>query len=283
MSRPKCDGERPACSICRDRSTSCEYDTNAAETHTQALKRKFHELQSQKSAFEQVYEVLQKRSDEEAKEVYRRIRSGSDAASILRHVKYGDMLVQLALVPEARYRYEFPYLRDMPPFLRNIENPYLDSEVYAYTLRQTCTSQAPQPGQREPPQLPLPNADNGAGSVYGTGQRDPYLKPYLSATLVHPWMDSIKPSKWTAVSSDDGLMRKLLHDYFLYEYDWFTFFHKDSFLEDMATENPRFCSSLLVNAVLGIGCVSPPSLLVNADPTVADFFKALSPRAPRTH
>ncbi|KAL2178768.1 uncharacterized protein P884DRAFT_284140 [Thermothelomyces heterothallicus CBS 202.75] len=254
--KSKCDGERPACSICRDRGTRCEYDTNAAETHTQALKRKFHELQSQKSAYEQVYEVLQTRSEDEAKEVYRRIRTGSDAASILRHVNYGDVLVQLALVPEARYRYEFPYLLEMPPFLRNLDNPYLDSEVYDYTLRQTPTptTQVPQAGQRQPQQLPSPETANGAGSVYGTGQRDPYLKPYLSATLVHPWMDSIKPSKWTAVSSDDGLMRKLLHDFFLFEYDWFTFFHKDSFLEDMATQNPRFCSPLLVNALLCLGC-----------------------------
>jgi hypothetical protein len=251
----QCDGERPICSICRDRNTVCEFDTNKAETHTQALKRKYNELQSQKSAFEQVYEVLQTRPEQEADEVFRRIRRGADAGSILRHVKYGDMLVQLALVPEARYRYEFPYLPDMPPFLRQPDNPYLQSEVYECALRGSPDPSHPPGHQAHQPRL-LPDAPNATDSPYGTGQQDPYFKPYLSATVVHPLLESVKPSKWTAVSGDDCLMRKLLHDYFLFEYDWFTFFHKDYFLEDMASKTHRFCSPLLVNAVLSVGCVS---------------------------
>lgn len=251
----QCDGERPKCAICRDRGTVCEFDTNAAETHTQALKRKYSELQSQKTAFEQIYDVLQTRTDKEAEEVFQRIRRGADVGSILRHVNYGDVLVQLALVPEARYRYEFPYLSDMPQFLRRPDNPYLDSEVYECALRGSRD-----PAHTQPQQHPLPpnagNEGSSSASVYWRGQRDPYLKPYLSATVVHPWLGSVKPSRWTTVSSDDGLMRKLVHDYLLFEYDWFTFFHKDYFLEDMAAERPRFCSELLVNAVLCVGCVS---------------------------
>lgn len=218
------------------------------------MKRKYNELQSQKSAFEEVYEVLQTRSEREAEEVYRRIRRGADAGSILRHVNYGDVLVQLALVPEARYRYEFPYLPDMPPFLRRPDNPYLDSEVYACALRD------PPDHGRRPPQI-LPDMRNDSSPTAGTELRDPYLKPYSSAAIVHPWLDSVKPSRWTNVSTDDSLMRKLLHDYLLYDYDWFSFFHKDYFLEDMATENQRFCSRLLVNAVLCIGSVSFRSIL----------------------
>ncbi|KAK4128133.1 hypothetical protein N657DRAFT_564260 [Parathielavia appendiculata] len=250
--KSKCDGERPICSICRDRNTVCEFDTNKAETHTQALKRKYNELQSQKSAFEQVYDLLQTRPDKEADELFRRIRRGADAGAILRHVNYGDMLVQLALIPEARYRYEFPYLPDMPPFLRQFDNPYLDSEVYECALRGS-PEPSHQPRQHAHQRL-LPDTRNGADWAYGAGQRDPYLKPYLSATVVHPLLDSVKPSKWTAVSKDDCLMRKLLHDYLLFDYDFFTFFQKDYFLEDMASETHRFCSSLLVNAVLCMGC-----------------------------
>ncbi len=251
----QCDGERPKCSICRDRGTACEFDTKAAETHTQALKRKYNELQLEKSTFEQIYDVLQTRSDQEAEEVFRRIRRGTDATSILRHVNYGDVLVQLALVPEARFRFEFPYLPDMPPYLRRSDNPYLDSEVYDCALR--GTPNAPHQPRHQQQRL-LPDPRNG------NGQRDPYLKPYMSATVVHPWLDSVKPSRWTTVSSDDALMRKILHDYFLFEYDWFTFFQKDYFLEDMATENQRFCSQLLVNTLLCHGCVSDCCLCVAA-------------------
>ncbi|KAK3899213.1 hypothetical protein C8A05DRAFT_46654 [Staphylotrichum tortipilum] len=240
--KSRCDGDRPTCSICRERGTPCEYDTKETETHTQALKRKYTELQTQKSVFEQVYEVLQTRPEKDAVEVFQRIRRGTDAGSVLRHVNHGDILIQLALVPEARYRYEFPYLPDMPSFLRQSSNPYLDSDVYEYSLRGT-PDPAPQQAHQQPQQAPRDGPE-----------RDPYLKPYLSATVVDPWLDSVQPSKWTTVSCDDSLMRKVLHDYFLFEYDWFTYFHKDYFLEDMATENKRFCSSLLANAVLCVGC-----------------------------
>ncbi len=244
---PQCDGDRPTCSICRDRGTACEYDTNETETHTQALKRKYTELQSQKSVFEQVYEVLQTRPEKDAVEVFQRIRRGTDAGSVLRHVNHGDILIQLALVPEARYRYGFPYLPDMPAFLREMSNPYLDSEVYEYSLRGTPDPAPQQQAHKQPKQEPQDGSE-----------RDPYLKPYSSAVVVDPWLDSVQPSKWTTVSCDDSLLRKILHDYFLFEYDWFTYFHKDYFLEDMAAENKRFCSSLLVNAVLCVGCVSVP-------------------------
>ncbi|KAL2261349.1 hypothetical protein VTK26DRAFT_4346 [Humicola hyalothermophila] len=249
--KSKCDGGRPRCSICRDRGTVCEFDTNAEETHTQALKRKYHELQVQKSTFEQIYNVLQSRPEQEAEEVFRRIRTGADASSILRHVNYGDVLVQLALVPEARFRYEFPYIPEMPPYLCRPDNQYLYSEVYEFALRQH--SDGPQRTGHSQQRL-LPDSPTDTSFVDGAGHRDPYLKPYLSAKVIHPWLDSVKPSKWTVVSKDDALMRRILHDYFLFEYDAFTFFHKDYFLEDMATGNPGFCSQLLVNAILCLGC-----------------------------
>ena len=206
--------------------------------------------------------MLQSRPEQEAGEVYRRIRRGDDAESILRHVKHGDLLVQLSLVPEARFRYEFPYLPDMPPFLRHPENLYLGTEVYQYPLRGPPGS-SDQPGhhaghQQRALSSPWSVAADASGSVGGTGaaQRDPYLKPYQFATVAHPWLDSVRPSRWTTVSSDDNLMKKILHDFFLFEYDWFSFVHMDYFLEDMATMKRRFCSPLLVNALLCLGCVS---------------------------
>jgi hypothetical protein len=84
-----------------------------------------------------------------------------------------------------------------------------------------------------------------------------YLRPVHAASIVDPRMDEIIPSKWTTVNADDDLMRTLIRAYFLYEYDWFTFFHKDYFLDDMLAGSSTFCSPLLVNAILAVGCVSP--------------------------
>jgi hypothetical protein len=51
-------------------------------------------------------------------------------------------------------------------------------------------------------------------------------------------------------------MKDLLAAYFTREYHLLPVFPKDQFLEDMANMKTGCCSSLLVNAVLGYGCVS---------------------------
>jgi hypothetical protein len=73
------------------------------ETHSQALKRKYTQLVQQKTVYEQIFETLQTRPLAEAEEIYKRIRAGADADSVLQHVQGGDVLLQLALVPGTRY------------------------------------------------------------------------------------------------------------------------------------------------------------------------------------
>lgn len=242
----QCNGERPRCSVCRDRQTECEFDTNVTETHTQALKRKFVELQNQKTTFEQLFEVLQTRPEQDAVQIFKRIRGGADIHTVLRYVNYGDPLVQLSVVPESRFRFEFPFSTEMPPLLLQPDNPYLHSDIYELALVRVSEAKK---------RLPSP-ASSSMSSPDAGPQNDPYVKPFYSAAVLDEWPDSIKPSRWTNVSTDDGLMRKLLHEYFLHEYEGFTFFHKDFFLQDMARQEQRFCSALLANAVLCAGCVS---------------------------
>jgi hypothetical protein len=60
------------------------------------------------------------------------------------------------------------------------------------------------------------------------------------------------------VSSNDLLLRKLLESYFMFQYPWEFIFQKDYFLEDMVSGSTRFCSPILVNALLAKACVSDP-------------------------
>jgi hypothetical protein len=123
------------CSTCSGRGTNCEYRAFSAETHSQALKRKFGELQGNLNAYEELFDILRSRSKLEAFNILHRIRSGADVYTVLRHVKDGDLLLQLSLVPETRYRYEFPYIADMPAFLEVPDNPYLSSLIYENTFK----------------------------------------------------------------------------------------------------------------------------------------------------
>ncbi|KAK3496731.1 uncharacterized protein B0T23DRAFT_63586 [Neurospora hispaniola] len=269
--KSKCNGTRPRCSACHDRGTDCEYDTNVAETHAQALKRKYDELQNSKSAAEKVFEILQTRDEKEAEEVFQRIRRGADPAAILRHITFGNALIELALGPETGYRYEFPYLPDMPAFLQRHDNVYLDSEVYACVLRRSAPgipavnaqhrqhlTHPPLSGSQQQPYCTVATAGRSINPYVAHGSAvdlhsDPYHKPYHSATVENSRLEKMQPSQWTSVSTDDALLRKFLHDYIMYDYGWNYFLHLDYFLDDMANGRHRFCSRLLVNAVLCIG------------------------------
>jgi hypothetical protein len=75
---------------------------------------------------------------------------------------------------------------------------------------------------------------------------------------------------WTSVTSDDDLVRKLLGIYFQFEYPRNRFFAKEPFLDDLANGEMRFCSPLLVNAILANAAVSLPCeiLRVVANPEI---------------
>ncbi|KAK4168745.1 fungal-specific transcription factor domain-containing protein [Cladorrhinum sp. PSN259] len=64
----------------------------------------------------------------------------------------------------------------------------------------------------------------------------------------------IQTPTWTEITSDPGLVQHLLALYFCWEYPTFASLSKEHFLRDFADGRPRFCSSILVNALLALGC-----------------------------
>ena len=191
-------------------------------------------------------------STEEALEIVGRVKAGQDIEAILAHVRDGNLLLQLRLVPESRFRYELPYMSEMPAFLLAGGSPYFESLIYEVASLHSSRSQ-PQ-GTAAASVARLPMFPREAGDLEHQSQ---YLKPYHAAELVEPLLEKAKPSLWTSVSKDDGFMRALLGAYFAHEYHSFPVFHKDYFLENMASQQTSHCcSSLLVNATLAFACVS---------------------------
>ncbi|WKT53779.1 hypothetical protein QSH57_004363 [Fusarium oxysporum f. sp. vasinfectum] len=81
-----------------------------------------------------------------------------------------------------------------------------------------------------------------------------FVKPHHAAEVIIPWLDSVEPSRWTSVCSNNILMGKILRANFLHKYEWFTFLHKDYFFQNMAAARQRFCSPLLVNSLFALAC-----------------------------
>ncbi|KAI2615137.1 hypothetical protein GGR54DRAFT_642636 [Hypoxylon sp. NC1633] len=233
--KSKCSAERPRCSVCIERQTPCEYTTLPTETHLRAQKRKLTDLEMKCQAYEDLFGILRSRPDNETAQVLNRLRSGDDVQTIVSAVQDGDLLLQLAFKPDLRFRYEFPYLRDMPLHLSQWHNPYLESILYEKTgILWTL-----------PPAYldALKNVENEVQKMY--------LVPYHTVELDDPRISSMNVSSWTKVSSDNAMLRVLLQIYFVFDFPFHPFFHKDLFLEDMLAGNRRFCSPLLVNAILG--------------------------------
>lgn len=84
------------------------------------------------------------------------------------------------------------------------------------------------------------------------------------------------PTTWTEISSDRSLVQHLLALYFCWEYPTFASLSKEHFLKDFHSGRPRYCSSILVNALLALGCrfSTQPSTRANPDDpyTSGDHF-----------
>ncbi|KAH7130570.1 hypothetical protein B0J11DRAFT_523464 [Dendryphion nanum] len=218
--KTKCDGGRPKCIVCLSRNSVCQYIETARK-----------QMQQKAQASDELLEMMKSLAEPDAIDILRRIRAGTDPQAIVDQIRDGDLLLQLALVPETSRRYEFPYLSEMPAFLLTTDNPYLRSPIYetSFGLQSSICEHA-------------------------------YSKPLHAAEVIDPLIDNATTGKWTSVISNDSLLRQLLKSFFQYAYlEWFPF-HKDLFLSDMATGRTRFCSSLLVNAVLANASYSHANL-----------------------
>jgi len=112
--KTKCNTERPSCSICLKRNTTCNYIAGPSETHSQAWKRKYHELEDSKTPYEELFDMLKVLPERDALGVLYRIRAGDDIGTIISHVKEGNLLLHISNSPETR----------------SMDSRYLDSLFY---------------------------------------------------------------------------------------------------------------------------------------------------------
>ncbi|CAL3970830.1 unnamed protein product [Diplocarpon coronariae] len=81
---------------------------------------------------------------------------------------------------------------------------------------------------------------------------------------------------WTSVTNDGAFVEHLMSLYFCWEYPTLASLNKEHFLKDMKAGNPRYCSPLVVNALLAVGCRFSDQPEARTDPkdkdTAGDAF-----------
>ncbi|KAL7903952.1 hypothetical protein GGI35DRAFT_484919 [Trichoderma velutinum] len=217
----KCTGHRPICEACKTRQIACKYDSvSREETNTAVLRRKLEDEEAKTNASEELFTALQTYSEEDAMAMYCRLHQGVDPGDVLGQ--------QLSVTREASKQYycPFPDHDRMPTRLETSDSPYLKSLLFRAAFDKEKSENLPKM----------------------------YQKPYHVAELFEPLIDRVKPSEWTNVTNDDFLMRMLLRAYILHEYPSFPIFQKDILFQAMIELDRKYCSPLLVNALLAEAC-----------------------------
>ncbi|PVH95428.1 putative C6 transcription factor [Periconia macrospinosa] len=253
LRKTRCNGGRPKCKVCIERNTTCHYRPTAYQN----VGHKYDELKAQKTRYEELLDLIISVSEPEAQGILARLRSGASPETLLSHAATGDALLQLALAPETRYRYDFPYIKEMPESLFTNSNPYLQSSVYEFmAINPVSRSAVVGEDVTQPCTLlatsKIPQLQNVDRETYESA----YLKPFHAAEVIDPLLSNAKFSLWTTVCDNEVLMRNLFSTWLLCEYQFTAIFQKDLFLEDMVSQREEFCSSLLVNIILGYSCIS---------------------------
>ena len=130
------------------------------------------------------------------------------------------------------------------------------------------------PSTRGPPQSRVGSWVENVNLPHGPdGQRYRGLDQVLAPEV--PEM-KVPAGTWTNITGDSVLVQHLLALYFCWEYPTFASLSKEHFLKDFREGRHRFCSPILVNAILALGCrfSSQPNTRANADDprTSGDHF-----------
>ncbi|KZL77418.1 C6 transcription factor [Colletotrichum tofieldiae] len=91
--KAKCDGQRPKCQHCSKRSVECHYEANQGETVSLALKRKANDLETENAQYRDLFRMVCTKSEDEAKEIFRRIRVSGDPIRVLESIRQAEILL----------------------------------------------------------------------------------------------------------------------------------------------------------------------------------------------
>jgi hypothetical protein len=81
--KSKCSGTRPTCTSCTEKQLQCSYDVAEGATRSSDLKRKLRESSGRTQALGRVLAVMREGSDDQATEVFAKLRMGESLRNIV--------------------------------------------------------------------------------------------------------------------------------------------------------------------------------------------------------
>lgn len=233
--KSKCDGALPSCAACSSvYGTECIYDPNSDHRRKGVYREKIDSMKAQSSTLQILIEAILNAAEEDVPAIVKRIRTCDSLDTVAEAILKQD----LASVDE--------------------ENETIEDEDYAGNQ----VVEGERELARKMGELRL---ENGSVRFIGGTSHLIYLGDPPDASK-EPESDSYLSTEdpvtsWSEVSKDPQVIIHLINLYFDWHYPYFTtlsksLFYRD-FLKGKPTSQPRttsYCSSLLVNAMLALGC-----------------------------
>ncbi|KAF3759972.1 regulation of conidiation [Cryphonectria parasitica EP155] len=283
--RAKCDGVRP-CARCKaQKDVECIYEIPVRQSK-ENLRTEIEHLRRQQRSNESVLSALARHDQWE--EVVRRLRAGQSVEAISEWLSsshhqspvVSPMMHTFSGHPSAAAMGGANFT-PMAAFTGvSTNSPEIDpNSPWGSHSHFSATSQAQSGRSNSHPDVsswPLPGhqpqtrvgrwvEDNSRAQIH-EGEGASYRGPERPMASDIPEMH-IPATTWTGITSDKALVQHLLMLYFCWEYPTFASLSKEHFLKDFQAGRQRFCSPMLVNALLALGCrfSRQPSTLANPD------------------
>ncbi|EXF86486.1 fungal specific transcription factor [Colletotrichum fioriniae PJ7] len=234
--KSKCDGAVPSCAACASvYGTECVYDPNSDHRRKGVYKEKVDSMKARNSTLQILIEAILNANEDEVPDIVKRIRTCDSLDTVAEQILKHETMLQEA---EDNDNGDDGYTIDMP-----IEG---EREL-----------------ARKMGELRL---ENGSVRFIGGTSHLIYLGDSGDANTTEPESDTNLANEdpvtsWTRVTQDKEVIAHLMNMYFNWHYTYFTTLSKTLFYRDffkgkhaLNYKGTIYCSPLLVNAMLSLGC-----------------------------
>ncbi|TDZ17117.1 Nitrogen assimilation transcription factor nit-4 [Colletotrichum orbiculare MAFF 240422] len=234
--KSKCDGAVPSCAACASvYGTECVYDPNSDHRRKGVYREKIDSMKARNSTLQILIEAILNASEDEVPDIVKKIRTCDSLDTVAEQI-----LKQETLLQEAE------------------DNDQGDDE---YTTDMSVE------GERElARKMGELRLENGSVRFIGGTSHLIYLGDPSEGNSNEPDSDTNSTNEdpttsWTRVTQDKDLIIHLMNMYFSWHYTYFTTLSKTLFNRDFIKgrhgvhhRGTIYCSPLLVNAMLALGC-----------------------------
>ncbi len=225
-------------------STQCHYDLDADHRRKGALKRDIAQLKGEKNLLGSIVESIKKGSEAEVDDIIQLIRSSDPEAP------FEELAVNVRKMGLHKH------LESSSEAPSSLEGDFVSDFALKPSLGKASE-----------------------GRHYGLTSNFFLQDPDEDRSVTVP---SDPVGAWTTVTSDVDFVNHLLDVYFTWSHPWYLLFSEEVFFHGMRDRKAKYCTPLLINAILAVGCHYSDRPEARADPkdpsTVGDHFFAEAQR-----